>query len=86
MVCMEQEAISFLVATLSWLCATVSRILPIWRVTFPEDEANPDARVWEGLQHTCWAQKSSGMQCTLHGTQPIVAQALSVSRVFMEPG
>lgn len=83
MVHIEQEAISFLVVTLSWPCAIVSRILPIWRVTFPEDETNPDARIWEGLWHMCLAPKSSRVQCTLYDTRSIVAQALIVPRVFM---
>ncbi|KAK7829192.1 hypothetical protein U0070_012663, partial [Myodes glareolus] len=58
---------------------------PIWRVTFPEDETNPDARIWEGLWHMCRAPKSSGVQCTLYDTRSVVAQALSVSQVFIEP-
>lgn len=73
MVHMEEDAISFSMATLSWPCAIVSHILPIWRVMFPEDETNPDARIWEGLKHMCLALKSSGIQCTLYNTWPIVA-------------
>ncbi|XP_005080516.1 claudin-13 [Mesocricetus auratus] len=83
MVSMEQQAISFLVATLGWLCAIVSCILPVWRVTFPEDETNPDASIWEGLWYMCQVQKNSQIQCTLYDTLPAVTQDLSVTRVFM---
>ncbi|XP_035293716.1 claudin-13 isoform X2 [Cricetulus griseus] len=83
MVCMEQQAISFSVTTLGWLCIIVSCILPVWRVTFPEDETNPDASIWEGLWHMFKLQKNSWIQCTLYDTRPAVTQDLSVSQVFM---
>ncbi|XP_037054446.1 claudin-13-like isoform X2 [Peromyscus leucopus] len=82
MVCMEQEAISFSLATLGWLCAIVSCILPFWKVTFP-DETNPDASIGEGLWHICQVEKSNQILCTLYGIRPAVTQDLSVARVSM---
>ncbi|XP_059105765.1 claudin-13-like [Peromyscus eremicus] len=81
MVRMEQEAISFLLATLGWLCAIVSCSLPFWKVTFPDGETNPDDSICEGLWHMCQMEKSNRIQCTLYGIRPAVTQDLSMARV-----
>lgn len=83
MVRMEQEAISFSLATLGWLCAIVSCILPFWKVTFPDDETNPDDSICEGLWHMYQVDKSNRIQCTLYGIRPAVTQDLNVARVSM---
>lgn len=83
MVFKKQEAISFIVTTLGWLSVIVSCVLPIWRVTLPDDETNPDASIWEGLWHMCQVQGNNWIQCTGYDTRRPVAQDLKVSRAFM---
>lgn len=83
MVLSKQEAISFSVTTVGWVGAIVSCVLPIWRVTFPDDETDPDVIIWEGLWHICQVQENRWIQCTLYNTRLLVAQDIKVSRVFM---
>nr|XP_034345392.1 claudin-13-like [Arvicanthis niloticus] len=83
MVFKKQEAISFIVTTLSWLSAIVSCVLPVWRVTRTDDETNPDAGIWEGLWHMCQVQGNNWIQCTGYDTRRPVAQDIKVSRVLM---
>ncbi|XP_021042874.1 claudin-13-like [Mus pahari] len=83
MVFSKQEAISFSVTTLGWMGAIVSCVLPIWRVTFPDDETDTDVSVWEGLWHICQAQANRWIQCTLYDTRLQAAQDIKVSQVFM---
>ncbi|XP_076779250.1 claudin-13-like [Arvicanthis niloticus] len=83
MVFKKQEAISYCMTTLGWLSAIVSCVLPVWRMTFPDDETNPDASIWEGLWHMCQVQRNNWIQCTGYDTQIPVAQDLKVSRALM---
>uniref|UniRef100_A0A8C6GSZ6 Claudin n=1 Tax=Mus spicilegus TaxID=10103 RepID=A0A8C6GSZ6_MUSSI len=83
MVISKQEAISFSVTSLGWVGAIVSCVLPVWRVTFPDDETDPDTIIWEGLWHICQVRENRWIQCTLYDTRLLVAQDIKVSRVFM---
>lgn len=83
MVSLKQKAISSSVTTLGCVGTIVSCVLPVWRVTFPDDETNPDARIWEGLWHMCQVQGNRWIQCTQYNSKIPAAQDLNVSRGFM---
>ena len=83
MVPVRQVVINFLMTVVSLVCASVSCALPAWRVTIPDEETDPDARIWEGLWEICQLEGTGEMQCIGYNSRITVAQDLKVSRVCM---
>ena len=79
----KQVLISFYVTVVGLVCASVSCALSAWRVTYPDEETDPDARIWEGLWEICQLEGTGEMRCKGYNTLITVAQDLKVSRVCM---
>uniref|UniRef100_A0A3B1IK95 Claudin 3d n=1 Tax=Astyanax mexicanus TaxID=7994 RepID=A0A3B1IK95_ASTMX len=83
MVAQGLEILGVTLATLGWIVALISCILPMWRVTaFIGSNIVTAQIIWEGIWMSCVVQSTGQMQCKIYDSMLALSSDLQAARAL----
>ncbi|XP_072525214.1 claudin-3-like [Salminus brasiliensis] len=83
MVALGLEILGVTLATLGWIVALISCILPMWRVTaFIGSNIVTAQIIWEGIWMSCVVQSTGQMQCKVYDSMLALSSDLQAARAL----